>query len=478
VTRQCAHRMRLAELNPLVKEILHWATIDRPVILGFLTNAWQLFAGCVTLVLIAQFLTPEVQGYYFTFGSILMLHIFAELGLGRVIIQFASHEWADLCLASDGRIIGDQDALSRLVSLFKFSFWWYSIAGAIVAFGIGVIGYVFFSRSPNHGVVWVWPWFLMSMLTGVSMCLSSLLFVLEGCNQLKEVYFYKLIYGIVLSLAMWLGILCGYELWIAPLSLAAGIFWSIAFLLVKYHRFLWQLMWLPVTSILDWKYQIWPMQWRIALSWVSGYFCFCLFTPLAFHYQGAIEAGRVGMTLKLASVVSMIGNAIISPKGPKFGVLIAKSKYGSLDRLFWKVMMASSIIGCLGFLFILSSVLILFACNHPYSFRMLSPLPTGLFLLASVLMQISSVQSTYLRAHRKEPFFVLSVASAVLVGISTWVLGSKYGSTAMAVGYFVIVALFVIPYGTLVWYRCRRTWHTMGEPKPAKSQSVCVRTGV
>jgi O-antigen/teichoic acid export membrane protein len=469
---------RLCGCHSAIEAIMHWATIDRPVIFGFLTHTWRLLAGLVTLVFIAKYLTPEVQGYYFTFGSILLLQVFVELGLGRVIIQFASHEWADLCLTSDGRIAGQQSALSRLASLFRFSFRWYSVAGAIVAFGVGTVGYLFFGRTPHEGVVWVRPWFLLSVLSGVSMCLSSFWFVLEGCNQLRQVYFYKLIWGIVLSLSMWAAMFFGANLWIAPISLAAGIVWGLAYLLIRYRRLLGQLMWFPVTSTLDWKGQIWPMQWRIALSWISGYFCFVLFTPVAFHYHGPVEAGRVGMTLKLVSAVSMVATAIITPKGPRFGILIAKREYRSLDHLFWRVLTTSSIVVCIGSLLTILLVGALYSYNHPFALRMLSPLPTGLFLLASVLMAISSVQSTYLRAHRREPFFFMSVASAVLVGLSTWFLGSRYGSTAMAAGYLAVVALFGIPCGTFVWYRCRSTWHTVGEAEPAQSQSVCVNAGV
>lgn len=32
----------------------------------------------------------------------------------------------------------------------------------------------------------------------------------------------------------------------------------------------------------SWKTEIWPLQWRIALSWLSGYFIFQLFTPILF----------------------------------------------------------------------------------------------------------------------------------------------------------------------------------------------------
>jgi len=55
-----------------------------------------LLAGPVGLYLIATFLTKSEQGYYYTFGSVLGLTVFFELGLSYVIIQFTSHEMAGL----------------------------------------------------------------------------------------------------------------------------------------------------------------------------------------------------------------------------------------------------------------------------------------------------------------------------------------------------------------------------------------------
>jgi hypothetical protein len=89
----------------------------------------------------------------------------------------------------------------------------------------------------------------------------------------------------------------------------------------------------------------------------------------------------------------------------------------------------------------------------------LPPLPTGLFLLATVLLQISYTQSTYLRAHKQEPMLGLSVLTGLLIGLSTVVLGKYYGAMGMAVGYLAVVTLVALPLGTVIWYHCRAEWH-------------------
>jgi len=202
------------------------------------------------------------------------------------------------------------------------------------------------------------------------------------------------------------------------------------------------------------------MQWRIALSWLSGYFVFSLFTPVLFHYHGAVVAGQMGMTWSLVGALSGISSTWVMTKAPRFGMLIAKKEYGRLDRLFFRLTIVSFGVASCGAVAIWTTFYLLYAFDYPLSTRLLPPLPMGMFLLATVLMQISYPQSTYLRAHKREPFVGLSVVSGALIGLSTWLLGSRYAAIGVATGYLAVVALFSIPVGTIIWYRCRARWHS------------------
>ncbi|MBT6902530.1 MAG: hypothetical protein HOA32_16150, partial [Nitrospina sp.] len=87
-------------MNVLIK-FLRWIEVDRAVAFAILVKVWSLFAGPVTLYLISIYLSPEIQGFYYTFLSLIALQSFVELGFYIVITQFASHEWASLELDHD-----------------------------------------------------------------------------------------------------------------------------------------------------------------------------------------------------------------------------------------------------------------------------------------------------------------------------------------------------------------------------------------
>ena len=450
----------LSRLNTILRRLLHRAEVDRGVVLGVLTRIWSLLSSPVTMLLIASYFTPELQGYYYTFSSLLALQVFVELGLGQVIIQFASHEWSKLGFDKEGRVVGDPIALSRLVSLGQIVFRWYIAAGVISAVGLGASGYVFFSQTPHKGIYWTGPWLALCALTGMNLFLLPLWSLLEGCNQVSRVYAFRLIQGVLRSLSAWPAIVLGAGLWTPTAVTAVGLIWGVIFLRLRYWRFWLSFFSVRISARIHWRLEIWPLQWKIALSWLSGYFTFSLFTPILFHYHGPVVAGQMGMTWGLVSALSAISSTWVLTKAPRFGMLIAKKEYKTLDRLFFRVAVASFSVGCCGAIAIFGMVYLLYSFNHPLSARLLPPLPTGLFLIATVLMQISYPQSTYLRAHKREPFLVLSVVGGTLMALSTWQLGSRFAATGAAAGYLAVRALFSIPLGTVIWCRCRSLWHS------------------
>src|SRR5579864_6487677 len=85
--------------------IRHVLGLDRAVGFSVLARLWSSAAGLVTVALIARFLSPAEQGYYYTFGSLVALQIIFELGFSFVILQMACHESASLTIAPDGTIV-------------------------------------------------------------------------------------------------------------------------------------------------------------------------------------------------------------------------------------------------------------------------------------------------------------------------------------------------------------------------------------
>jgi O-antigen/teichoic acid export membrane protein len=446
-----------------IKRSLRRLEIDRAVFFGLLSRIWGLIAGPATAILIATFFSPEVQGYYYTFTTLLALQAFVELGLGTVAVQFASHEWSKLNLDDSGHIVGDGDALSRLISLAKLITTWFLVAGVLIAIGLGAAGYVFFSGTPNHDIDWVSPWLLLCVVTGLTIWLVPVWSLLEGCNQVATLNSFRFFQGVLASVVVWTAIFGGAELWTAPISGLAMLVCSAFFLRRRYWTFFKTLLLSkPQGPRIRWRTDMLPMQWRIALTWMSGYLYFSLFTPVLFKYHGPVVAGQMGMTWALVGAVGSIPISWLSPRVPQFGMLIAQKSYHTLDRLFWKTTRVVTLVTVLVALSIWGAVCLLNAIDHPVAVhlasRLLPPLPTGFFLLGQLLMVVSSPFSTYLRAHKEEPVMVVSVTAAIAIALATLILGRHFSATGVSIGYF-LVHVVAVPFVFLIWFRCRAKWH-------------------
>jgi hypothetical protein len=439
------------------------AGVDRAVIYGVLQQIWSIGTGVVTLLLIAFYFSPEIQGYYFSFASLLALQLIAELGLGQVIMQFASHEWAQLKLDDDGRIVGDPEALSRLVSIGRFAIAWYLVAAILLVIVLIPAGGAFFGHARASNIQWSMPWLGLCLVSGLTLCTTPLWALLLGCNQTTQIYRFRFIENLVYTASLWPAIMLGCGLWVPLIVTSAKFTYHLVFLWTNYPRFFEPFLSRPTGKVVSWRTELLNLQWRFALSWFATYSSSALFTPAAFRFQGATIAGQMGMTWNLTTTLSSISGAFVQTKAPALGVLVASRKYEELDRLTLNSAIASIFVATGGALAFWALVYWLNLMHSRLASRLLPPLPTGLFLAATVLLQVAGPFTTYVRAHKREPLMGVAVVSGVLIALSTWYFGRTGGPTAMAVGYLLILA-GTIPVTVVVWTRFRSRWRTSATP--------------
>lgn len=432
--------------------------VDKSV--GYLLAARIVQIGfyVILMMLIARYFTAKEQGYYYTFLSLLALQVFVDLGLAIVIVNSASHEWAFLHTDKELRISGDRKALSRLVSLGRTAFKWYGIAMLLFVPAVGIAGWIFFSQDTASSVDWRHPWSVLVVLAGLMIGMTPFNAILEGCNQIEKVNRTKLEQVMLESLAVCLGAVLGAGLWCAAISVAVRFARSIYLWFIEYRNFFIPFWRAAVDAKVDWAREIWPMQWRLGVSALVTYFLNSLYNPVMFHYQGAEVAGQTGMTLQMLTGLSVIAMSWITTKVPSFGALVAKKRYAELDDLWRRVSLIS-----LGMIFGGAVVFWLTVClikstDFAIAHRILDPLPTAVFLAATIIAQFVQCLVSYLRAHRREPIMMASVSICLGTGFLVWLWGSRWGPLGAAIGYLTIISLGAI-WIWEIWKRCRREWH-------------------
>jgi hypothetical protein len=439
----------------------HAVGMDRAILYTVLGRAWAAVAGLITIGLIARCMTPSEQGYYYTFSSLVALQIFFELGFSFVILQLAAHERAHLEIPKSGSIVGDAVAYSRLASVLQKAVRWYGAGALLMAAVLMPTGFHFFvvNRQAGTPVSWQLPWIATVSAATVIFPMDPLFSFLEGCGRIADVARMRMTQAMAGSLMAWIALSLRHGLF-APAMILSGQALAGGWFLFSQRKLLLPLFFHNTSGgAVSWRNEIWPFQWKIAISWLCGYFIFQIFNPVLFAYRGAAEAGQMGMSIIVASTLGTVALAWMNTKASPFGVLIARGEYEALDHVFFRALRQSTLLLAGGAVILLAGLMFV-SERFPHLAVRLLPIPSFAVLLATILCNHVLVsEAIYLRAHKREPFLAVSIAISLLTTGSTLLLAKHWGASGVTLGYFCSCGLFGLCFGTIVFRTKRREWH-------------------
>jgi O-antigen/teichoic acid export membrane protein len=427
------------------------------------------------LILVVSF-SKATQDYYYAFSGMLGMQVFVELGLHVVLISVSSHEWCRLSL-QDGKLVGDVAARSRLISLGRMMVRWYGIAALIFVATITMAGLLFFGQTLiaasgesaiREKVGWLTPWIALVIVNGLQLPLLPLTAILEGCNQLSVINRVRFWQAVAGTVSMWFALTSGFGLWSLVASAAIRLVGELYLVAVRYRHFFDAFRSPPEQDQVDWKHEILPLQWRIAVQGILLWLANSMPLLLIFKNWPEGAAAQLGMTWAILTALQGASLAWIETRRPTFGALIASGKFKELDQMFFRTMRLSMLImtaAVIGFTLTVwwmgtrSEWLI-----ERLASRMLPVGPTAMFAMAMILLQFALCTNLYVRAHKRDPFLIASIVSSLTIAVLQVGFGELYGSSGVAAGYLIGIAFVQVPLWTLIWVRTRKEWHA---PEPA-----------
>lgn len=450
----------------LLKTIARRIGLDGAIAYSSAARVIQAIANLLTVVFIATLLSPEEQGYYYTFASVIGIQVFFELGFTGIITQYVAHEVVHLSLNSSNEYEGEVKHLSRLNYLMHFCVKWYTVITILFCIVVNIIGIVFFTKFGDSSQIvdWKTPWILLSVATSLKLFQSPFTSLIIGLGKVKEmnkVLFYQQLF---ISLSMWFFLFCGFKLYVLGLSSLIGVIvWFIYIIRTPLFKILLNIWRNHITFKISYMKEIFPYQWRIALSWISGYFIFQLFNPVLFAAEGVIVAGQMGMTISVLNGIQALALSWQNTKIPIYSGLIELKKYGELDSLFGittKQMLGISLTLTLIVILLVvgMDLLRINIAGKILSERFLK-IPAFVIMSVSIFLnQLIYSWATYLRCHKKEPFLILSIVGGLLCMLSTIILGKYFGLYGIVIGYFVIVVIQVV-WAKYIFNNKKIEWH-------------------
>lgn len=440
--------------------------IDKAIAYSSGARIFQAFAGVISVFFIATFLTGDEQGYYYTFGSILAIQIFFELGFTGIMTQYVAHEAAHLSIDENGNYSGEERYKSRLAYLIRFCIKWYAVIALAFFVVVIIVGFVFFNSYGDEGVAINWraPWVLLSLTNSVNLFISPFTAIFNGLGKVKEMSRISFVQQVVMPVSQWLFFACGLKLFVVGFGAIIGILIWMGFVFGSgLSKILAKLLRTKVTDKVNYFQEIFPYQWRIALSWVSGYFIFQLFNPVLFATEGPVVAGQMGMTLNVLNAIQALVLSWQNTKIPLYCGLIEVKKYKELDTTFDRTTKQVVLLTACLLLTMLLGVWFVRAVHlgfrgNDLGDRFLDYLPMALLFIPYLLNQFVNSWATYLRCHKQEPYLITSILGGVLQCLSVFTVGRIWGLYGIVCGYALIAAL-LFPVNYFIFKNKKYEWH-------------------
>jgi hypothetical protein len=439
--------------------------LDRAIVFTIFARGWAGISTIALIALIARFLSPSEQGYYYSFSSLVAVQAIFELGFSFVILQLASHERAHLEIVNGATVVGPPRSHGRLASVIQKTVRWYASAAVLMTAILIPIGVVFFRShsTSSPSIAWQMPWYCVVLAATMTFQLDPVFSFLEGCGYVPEVARTRFIQSLLGSLFAALALLTHHGLF-APSLLIFGKALGGSNLLWRRRRLILNLLRHQVGEhYIAWKTEVWPFQWRVAVCWISGYFTFELFSPILFAFHGPVAAGQMGMSLTLCNGLTTLAYAWLSTKAAPIGMMVARREFKKLDNIFFRALSQSVTIVILGSLTFWFTIYSAKVHSLAFSHRLLDPSTLSLLLVAMVANTVWFSEALYIRAHKQEKFMGIQLCSAILIAISCYFVGRPYGAFGMSAAYAIVNVFIGIGFGTFTFLKFRRLQHIIPE---------------
>lgn len=407
------------------------------------------------MLLVTMVLDPVAQGWYYTFVSVASLYSVFEMGLSAAVLQVTAHKFSYLvsCLSRNSG-----DGVAEFGCFLAKSVRAYLITGLLFFISVYPIGIYLFSERAStlaHPLGWEAPWTILVLLTALSLLALPFLAVVEGSGDVAEAYTVRLIQGVVGSLGCWLLLSENQALWATSMMglSVMGVVW----VWLRIRRLnLWHLVrqyWSG--EHFDWANELWPLQWRVGVGWISVFAWSQLATPIVFFYQGPIAAGQIGLSLAVAHMVGIFAQSWIARGVPSMSQAVVRQDWDRLRNIFAYDLKRSLMvfvggsISVLAFLFLLSET--------AYIERVL-PLEAFLALFLFVFFYLlNGALASQLRSFKREPLLWVFFFGGVLSLLGTW-WAAQYSVNSVVYVILLIQSVVVFPLAHRIWKIKNRAW--------------------
>ncbi|MFI5246324.1 MAG: hypothetical protein ACHQQR_13915, partial [Gemmatimonadales bacterium] len=334
-------------------------------------------------------------------------------------------------------------------------------AAALVLFTIAGIGGVFIFGG-SVGGSWLgfavfWCGFVS--LTALYLLAIPFICVAEGCGDLLAVQRMRAWQAAMILLALWAGIVSSGPLAAAWLATAAQFLVAVVWLFGRHRGLVRTPRTLPapplagVRGIAN-RYR--AEQARSARLWIALWVTPQLLAPVLLRLRGGDEAGRLGVTLAVATAPLTLAIAWLHGRYPSFGAMVAEGRTREFDALARLAASEAASVFVAASVPLVGVVLLLPHVLPAFAMRFLPPVSLIALMAGNFAGLLLQAMAGWLRAFRDEGIAAPIVRGAAAVVISSAVAGTLGGAQLMAAVFAGASLLIAVPLAGAHFLRVRR----------------------
>jgi hypothetical protein len=383
--------------------------------------------GLFTVAWLATYrLTPAELGFFFSFLSFGALIQLADFGLSYAALQTGGS------LAGTARL-NELRAVARQISTLNF------YAAGFATLAVSWIGWSTFMAGGGQDVsAWRAAW--AGYLAGTFAFQLSMpaIALREGSGRVVEMWKLRLLQEWVGSIACLFVLHFGGRLWCLAAYAAARA--SVAGCWLLLGTALPPALSIAKYTMQRWLTEVWPFQWKIGMSVLSGFLIFRAITPIILVEKGPVVAGQFGLAISVMNLLISVTSAWPMSHAAHYSTLIARGQFDELRREFPSLLWASTALAVAA---AVSSIGVLWWTRQrgfTFALRMPDPSTTAIILTAAIVHHIVLCFAMFLRAEGREPLLIPSVIGGIITVSAIWLTAHFGTARDVAVVNFVLAA--------------------------------------
>jgi len=363
------------------------------------------------------------QGFLWVFMSLGALQQAGDCGLTQVVLQTANFHAAR----------GDASGLAGFWRLAK------RIAAAIVP-AAALIAYLagafFFNASDDAAAPsWGAPWTAFVLATMSAQLLFLGVAYVEGAVSVTESWRFQAWLEGSSGLVFLSGLWWSAGLWSVVLYSAARCAVTAAWLLSRRRKFAGARP--AAYGLADWRREVWPYQWKVALNAFTGILIFRALTPIVLAEHGAAAAGRFGFSLAMMN--TWLSFTVVWPQSQtaRIGTALNRQQLTELQRIFRAMLASSTAFASAGAAAALVFLWGIERTSPTFASGYAGLGTTGLLLAAAIVHHVVFCIAVLLRSERRDPLLPFSIFGSLITLGVVWLAAHSGPLLHVAAAYFL-----------------------------------------